>query len=113
MKITYSFTRRTFVHVSLLVPAFFLVSNATLHAQQSLSGIIYRLINLIQTALPVIMALAFLYFLWGGAQLIFSMGDEKGRATGKATLLWGGIALFVMVTVWSLVTIIAKTFFTP
>lgn len=103
--------RHFFIHTLYIAFVCFLVSTAIVHAEQSLSGIIYRLINLIQTALPVIMALAFLYFLWGGAQLIFSMGDENGRKAGKATLLWGGIALFIMVTVWSLVAIIAKTFF--
>lgn len=93
-----------FLLMSSLVPL-------SVFAQQSLKSIIYRLIELINAALPVLMALTFLYFLWGGARLIFAAGDEKGRAASKATLLWGGIALFVMVTVWGIVTLIASTFF--
>lgn len=98
-------------NIALLSCVFLLSSPFSVFAQQSIKSIIYRLIDLITAALPVLMALAFLYFLWGGARVILSAGDEKSRASGKATLLWGGIALFVMVTVWGLVSIIVGTFF--
>ena len=66
--------------------AFLLSSPLFAFAQQSIKGIIYRLIDLITAALPVLMALAFLYFLWGGARVILSAGDEKSQASGKSQL---------------------------
>jgi hypothetical protein len=60
-------------------------------------------IDLIKTALPVLVALAFLIFLWGGARFIFRLGgDEKAVEEGKNLMKWGLVALFVLVSFWSI-----------
>jgi hypothetical protein len=55
---------------------------------------------------PVLMGLALVLFIWGIVQFIFASGDEKEIATGKQRMIWGIIALFVIVAVWGLVGLI-------
>ncbi len=61
---------------------------------------ISRLINLL---LPIVVAIALLYFFWGLAQFILNSGDDKAQAVGKNRMIWGIVTLFVMVSVWGLV----------
>ncbi len=64
-----------------------------------------RLINL---ALPIIVALALLFFFYGLAKFILASGDEEARKSGKHIMIWGIVALFVMVSVWGLVSFIGS-----
>ena len=71
-------------------------------------------IELIQAVLPVIAGLALLVFLWGLAKFIFSVsGDEKAVAEGKNLMKWGLIALFILVSFWSIVALVHGDFFGP
>ena len=47
--------------------------------------------------------IALLGFFWGLAQFVFAAGDEDKKAQGRQHMIWGIIALFVMVAVWGLV----------
>ncbi len=64
---------------------------------------------LARSVVPVLFALAFVVFLWGVVQFIMNSADEAERAKGKQFMLWGIIGLFVMFSVWGLVSIIQKT----
>jgi NADH:ubiquinone oxidoreductase subunit 2 (subunit N) len=56
------------------------------------------------TIIPIVFVLAMLFFFWGIANYIRKEGHEKDEA--KKVMLWGVIALFVMVSVWGLVEVI-------
>jgi hypothetical protein len=58
--------------------------------------------------IPLIFALAMLFFFWGIAKYIRSTGTDKEE--GKKVMIWGVIALFVMVSVWGLVRLIQNEF---
>ena len=56
-------------------------------------------ISVIQTALPVITGLAFMVFIWGLIKFIFRVGgDTKAVEDGKKLMLWGLIALFILLS---------------
>lgn len=56
-------------------------------------------VDLIRTTLPVIAGLALLVFIWGLVKFIFRVGgDEKVVEEGKKLMIWGLIALFVLVS---------------
>jgi 4-amino-4-deoxy-L-arabinose transferase-like glycosyltransferase len=61
-----------------------------------------------QSVLPLLVALAVLGFVWGVIQY-FIIGDEKKREKGKDFMLWGIIAIFVIVSIWGLVKILGDT----
>lgn len=66
--------------------------------------------NIVDLALPIVVALALLAFFWGLAKFIFASGDEDKRDDGKRIMIWGVIALFVMVSVWGLVRFVGQAF---
>lgn len=61
-------------------------------------------IGLIARILPVLSALAFLVFIWGLVKFIRNAGDEKAVKDGKKLMVWGLIALFVMVSFLSIIS---------
>lgn len=66
--------------------------------------------DIISIATPIVVALALLFFFWGLAMYIMNSGDEEKKAEGRNIMLWGIIALFVMVSVWGLVQMLSNTF---
>ena len=61
--------------------------------------------------IPVLFAIAFIFFLYGIAQAyIFSKGDPESVSQGHRLVLWGIVAFAVMISVWGLVNVVANTF---
>jgi len=52
--------------------------------------------------IPLLYALAFLFFVYGVATTFFSYNEEK-RQQGKQFALWGVIGLVVLFAVWGIV----------
>jgi hypothetical protein len=62
-----------------------------------------RIVNLI---IPILFALALLGFFYGLVKYIF--GKEDDKAAAKKTMIWGVIALFIMASVWGLVSFVGS-----
>jgi hypothetical protein len=71
------------------------------------TDVVVKLIGLINQIIPVLFALAMVFFVWSGVQYVRQAGGEGGEA--RSNLLWGVIALFVIFTVWGLVNILCLT----
>ncbi len=69
----------------------------------TLLGSVGKLIN---SALPIVVGLALLGFFWGLAMFVFAAHDPEKRGEGRQIMIWGVVALFVMVAVWGLVNFI-------
>lgn len=69
--------------------------------------------RVVSVALPIVVALALIGFFWGLVKFIFAQGSEEAKADAKKIMLWGLIALFVMVSVWGLVKFIGTAFGIP
>lgn len=64
-----------------------------------------------KSVVPFIFALAIIMFIWGTIKfLIIDVNEEKKREQGKQFMLWGIIALAVMISIWGLVQILGDTF---
>jgi hypothetical protein len=68
------------------------------------TNIITPIGNIINMLIPIVFALAMLYFFWGLAQYILNSGDSAKQEEGRNKMIWGIVALFVMSAVWGLVT---------
>jgi hypothetical protein len=77
---------------------------------QGLFNVLLIIANLINFALPIVVALALLYFFWGLAQYVLNASNEEKKGKGKEIMIWGIIALFVMVSVWGIVNVVKSTF---
>ena len=49
-------------------------------------------------------------FVWGVVQYVINADEESKKSKGKQFMIWGIIALTVMVSVWGLVKIVGDTF---
>src|SRR3989338_11387836 len=65
--------------------------------------------KIVALALPIVVGIALLVFFWGLVKFIFAQGSEEAKADAKKIMLWGLIALFVMVAVWGLVEFIGNS----
>jgi hypothetical protein len=60
---------------------------------------------------PLIIAIAFLAFIWGVFQYFFlGATDTEKQAQGRSFVLWSVIALAVIFSVWGLVNVFLQTF---
>lgn len=66
--------------------------------------------DLVNKAIVVIVGLATVYFLWGVAKYILHSGDAAQREEGRSMMIYGIIAIFVMISVWGLVNLLSDTF---
>lgn len=84
-------------------------------AQEGNLGGVERLVqqfgNILNTlVIPILFALAIIYFFWGLVKYIKSAGDPKAASEGKSIMIWGIIALVVMVSVYGLIAWIQEAF---
>lgn len=67
--------------------------------------------NISRSVVPLIFSLAVAAFVWGVVQyVILGAEEEAKRAKGRQFMIWGILALAVMVSVWGLVKIVTTTF---
>lgn len=57
----------------------------------------------------LIFALAILYFVYGVFVYIKDSGESTSRTQGANHILWGTVGLFIMISVWGIITVIEKT----
>ena len=94
----------------------FLVSSPLAHGQVDIvpgTGVV-GFLGVIEGNIILIISLLFVVatavFLWGIVTYLTAAGDENKLSTGKTYILWGIVALFVMLVVWGLVELLITTF---
>jgi hypothetical protein len=64
-----------------------------------------------KSVIPLIFALATAMFIWGLVKFLFiNAGEEAKREQGRQFMIWGVIALAVMLSVWGLVGVLRSSF---
>jgi uncharacterized membrane protein len=61
--------------------------------------------------IPLLVAMAILYFLWNIVHFISNMGNEKEREAFKKYSINGIIALFILLSVWGIIGIFSTALF--
>ena len=90
-----------------IIPALLLLpSFAFAQGLGNLNTLLSSFGDLVEKALPIVVAIALLTFFWGLVKYIFTDAKEGGTKL----MLWGIVALFVMVSVWGLVRFIGNAF---
>jgi hypothetical protein len=64
--------------------------------------------NLLNALVPILIALAVVWFIWNVFQFVIKEGDDREKA--KDAMIWGIVAIAVMVSVWGLVAVLTSTF---
>ena len=79
-------------------------------AVSGFTGLLTLLTTWIQAIMPFLLLLAALFFFWGLTMFILKAGDEEARAEAKQKMIWGVVAVFIMVSFWGLVGFLSSTF---
>jgi len=79
-------------------------------APANLTEIIVLFTNIGLRVIPFLGMVAFLVFILGVARFIRSAGNEKEIKDSKKLLIWGVVGLFVLVTIWGIITFLRSEF---
>jgi hypothetical protein len=71
-------------------------------------GLVTKAGNLLNSLIPLLIALALVIFFWGLIKYIMSAG-EGGHGTGRNIMIAGIVALFIMVTIWGIIRLLQNT----
>ncbi|MBU1246638.1 MAG: hypothetical protein ABIJ80_00705 [Patescibacteria group bacterium] len=66
--------------------------------------------KILQPIIPFLIALTVGYFLWGITKYVLQTDNPEERIKGRAMMLYGIIALAVMISFWGLAKILVKSF---
>lgn len=102
-KLNMKLFRNLFLYVLFVFPSFIFAAPFN-----GIKDMLNSIKDIIKLALPLAFSLAVLFFFWGIAKYILKAGDSKAREEGKNIMLWGVIALFVLVSVWGIVGFIQE-----
>lgn len=67
-------------------------------ANSDLGGVIRYLIEILALLNPILFSLAFVVFFWGLSKFILNSGNKDEIEKGKNYMMWGIIALFILVS---------------
>lgn len=69
------------------------------------------IMGLLESVIPVIIGIGLVIFLFGIVKYLTPGQSEEKLKEGRNLMIYGLIALFVMIAVWGLVGILTSTFF--
>ncbi len=94
----------------LIALAAFLPYAAFAATVRDLGGLIDLFYDFIKRLIPLVFAIAILAFFWGVARYIMNADNESERTKGNQMIIYSIIALFVMVSIWGIISILTGTF---
>ena len=69
--------------------------------------------TIVNPAVNLIFGAAVVYFVYGVVMYIREAESDQGRRDGRNHILWSTIGLFIMVSVWGIMRLIANTLGVP
>ena len=72
------------------------------------SNLVSCVIGIINSVIPVIVAITVLYIVWGAFNLTKSEGEDRKK--WSQVILYGVVGLFIMVSIYGIVNILVGTF---
>jgi hypothetical protein len=76
---------------------------------QGVTGLFALFGSWLKLAVPLLISLAVVYFIYSVFRFM-TTADEAEKDKAKKNMVWGIVAIFVMVSIWGLVAILQSTF---
>ena len=89
--------------ITISVSTLLLLPVLTFAAPVTIGSMIDAITTVVKSFIPILLALAVLCFFWGLVKFINHADDEKSLEEGKQLMIWGMIAIFVMVAFWGII----------
>jgi len=71
--------------------------------------IMTKIVSLIDPLILLIFSAGVLVFMWGLVMFIIQADSTDGRKTGVQHMIWGILGIFIMATVFGIISIITST----
>ncbi len=75
-----------------------------------LQAILTFIATTVRTLIPIVFGLAIVFFFWGLVTFLRAAGDPKAQEAGRNQMIWGVIAIAVMISIYGLVAWLQTTF---
>lgn len=69
----------------------------------SLDNIVAFIGRTVKALIPIVFGLAIVFFFWGLVTFLRAAGDPKAQEAGRNQMIWGVIAIAVMISIYGLV----------
>ena len=79
-------------------------------AQVTIESTLNRVLGILNGVIFLFITIAIVVFFWGLISYLANIGGEDAAKKGIQLMLWGVIALFVMVSVWGIIRLLKNTF---
>jgi len=76
---------------------------------RGINTVIVKVIYIINDAIPLLVTLSIVLFLWGVLKYFTSADSAKIKSEGAATMVWGIVLLLIVGSVWGFVNLFADT----
>jgi len=77
--------------------------------QPGLGGVIVTIKSLLDDVVPICLVIALIYFIYGLAEYILESGETNKKEEGRTRMIYGTIAMFVIVSIWGIIGLINET----
>ena len=78
-------------------------------AEGDLMSFIGTISKVLSALVPIMVTLALIYFIYGLAEYVAVSGNEAKKAEGKNIMIYGTLAMFMIVSIWGVVKFIGDT----
>lgn len=80
-------------------------------AQETIQNAMWGFVAFLDFLVVIVVGLAVVLFFWGLVKFLSKAGDEEARAKGKQLMIWGIIAIFIMLSFWGIIIMLQNVFF--
>jgi hypothetical protein len=100
-------SKKIFYHFVVLLT---LMIPMVLFADDDIGSLVGIVLNIVKSLIGLVIASSLLFFFWGLMRFIMHAGDLTKKEDGRSVMIWGIIALFVMVSFLGIIAILQNTF---
>ena len=95
--------------VAFMVPTIAFGQLVTQNTTKDAGGLLTLFGTLVQQLIPIASMLVILFFFYGLSLFILKAGDPKAVEEGKGIMVWGILALFVMISIYGIIGFIQRS----
>ena len=96
------YMKKNTLFIGAILPAF-------AFSADGINGLLDTILGWVNALIPIAFALALLLFFVAIAKFVLAAGDSTAQEEGRNLMVWGVIAIFVMASVFGLVTFLQLT----
>ena len=92
------------------LPSVAFAQSSNLSALNNVNDVSTRFTSILNTGIQILIALAVVWIILNVVRYLIAGGDSETRKKGGLAILWGVVGLFVILSIWGLVSVLRNSF---